>query len=257
MCAVEINEYCRRVLRARQRDGVLPEFPIYVDVRERETRGELELGDGRDEFCAREWKGRCDVISGGFPCQDISVAKQNAKGLGGERSGLWREFARIIREVEPRIVFIENSPQLVRRGLEQVLGDLARSGYDAAWDVVSAGDCGASHERRRLWIVGCRAVADADGERCGKVGVQGKLTGEAVGGSSAREFCGAGCAEEIGSGRRLDRAAESESRICRTADDVPDRLERLKALGNAQVPLVAAVAFTRLYRVLQRGLNDD
>lgn len=253
VCAVEINEYCRRVLRARQRDGVLPEFPIYVDVRERETRGELELGDGNDEFCAREWRGRCDVVSGGFPCQDISVAKQNAKGLEGERSGLWREFARIIGEVEPPIVFIENSPQLVNRGLARVLEDLARSGYDAAWDVVSAGDCGASHERKRLWIVGRRAVVDADGERCREVGVQNRVVGEAMGGSSAREFCGTGCAEEVGGRRRFDRAAESEPRVCRTADDVSNRLERLRALGNAQVPLVAAVAFTRLFRALQEG----
>ena len=253
MCAVEINEYCRRVLRARQRDGVLPEFPVYVDVRERETRGELGLGDGSDEFCARDWRGRCDVVSGGFPCQDISVAKQNAEGLEGERSGLWREFARIIREIVPPLVFIENSPQLVNRGLERVLGDLARSGYDAAWDVISAGDCGAGHERKRLWIVGRRAVADSDGVGCGAVGVQDGIAGEAMGGSSAREFCGAGCAEDVGGGRGFDRAVEFESGICRTADDVPDRLERLKALGNAQVPLVAAVAFTRLFRALQEG----
>ena len=139
VCAVEIEKYPRNVLLQRQRDGILDNFPIWDDVR---------------TFDGNTWRGKVDVISGGFPCQDISSA---GRGLGierGERSGLWREYARIIREVRPRYCFVENSPMLASRGLGIVLGDLAALGYDAAWKVLSAGDCGAPHERARMWIVG-------------------------------------------------------------------------------------------------------
>ena len=138
VCAVEIEKYPRSVLLQRQRDGILKPFPIWDDVR---------------TFDGKPWRGKVDVISGGFPCQDISSA---GKGLGierGERSCLWREYARIICEVRPRYCFVENSPMLTVRGLGIVLGDLAERGYDAAWKVLSADDCGAPHERARMWVV--------------------------------------------------------------------------------------------------------
>lgn len=144
VCAVEIEPYCRRVLLQRQRDGILPWFPIWDDVR---------------TFDGRPWQGIADVVCGGFPCQDISAAGKGA-GIDGERSGLWREMARIIGEVRPRFVFVENSPMLVRRGLARVVGDLAALGYDSAWCVLGADDCGAPHKRKRLWI-----LAHADSPR--------------------------------------------------------------------------------------------
>lgn len=137
VCAVEIDPYCRRVLFARQRDGILPRFPVWDDVR---------------TFDGRPWRGLVDVVSGGFPCQDISAAGRGA-GISGERSGLWSEFARIVREVGPRYVFVENSPLLTRRGLHVVLGDLAEMGFDAEWGVLGAADVGAPHIRKRIWIV--------------------------------------------------------------------------------------------------------
>lgn len=112
VCAVEFDEHARNVLVARQNDGSLEPFPIWDDVR---------------TFDGKLWRGHIDVISGGFPCQDISVAG-NQKGLDGERSGLWREYARIIGEVKPRYCFIENSPQLIRLGLDRVIKDLAEMG---------------------------------------------------------------------------------------------------------------------------------
>ena len=135
-CAVEINAYCRRVLLARQRDGILEPFPIWDDV---------------TTFDGKPWRGSIDVISGGFPCQDISAAGKGA-GIDGERSGLWREFARIIGEVRPRFVFVENSPMLVVRGLGTVLGDLAAMGFNARWGVLGARCCGGPIERERIWI---------------------------------------------------------------------------------------------------------
>ena len=137
VCAVEINEYCQQVLSARQKDGCLPWFPIFADVQ---------------QFNGYLWQGIVEVISGGFPCQDISAAGKGA-GITGSRSGLWKEFARIIGEVRPRYVFVENSPILTSRGLDVVLGDLATLGFDAEWGVLSAADVGAPHRRERMWIV--------------------------------------------------------------------------------------------------------
>ncbi len=137
-CAVEIDAYARHVLIARQNDGTFPVFPIWDDV---------------CTFDGRAWRGIVDVVSGGFPCQDVSVAGQGGGIEHGDRSGLWREYARIIAEVRPRYVFAENSPMLVCRGLHIVLRDLARLGYDAAWCVLSARDCGAPHLRKRMWVL--------------------------------------------------------------------------------------------------------
>jgi DNA (cytosine-5)-methyltransferase 1 len=141
VCAVEIEPYCRKVLFQRQRDGILPKFPIWDDVR---------------TFDGKPWQGLVDVVCGGFPCQDISVASSTKSGLDGGRSGLWSEMGRIIREINPRAVWVENSAALVVRGLGTVLYDLATMGYDGRWGVFSAGDVGARHERERLFILAYR-----------------------------------------------------------------------------------------------------
>lgn len=135
VAAVEIDPFCREVLKARQRDGWLPEFEIFEDVR---------------EFDGTKWKGKVDCICGGFPCQDISCAGKGA-GIHGERSGLFFEMARIVNEVRPRYVFMENSPNLVCRGIEAVLWTLAQMGYDSRWCVLSAASVGALHRRDRWW----------------------------------------------------------------------------------------------------------
>lgn len=127
--ACEIEEYPRKVLLQRQRDGILPRFPIWDDIR---------------TFDGRPWRGEVDIVAGGFPCQDISCAGKG-EGIEGERSGLWKEVARVVCEIRPRFVFVENSPQLVGRGLAVVLGDLAKMGYDAPWGVLGADDVGAPH----------------------------------------------------------------------------------------------------------------
>src|SRR6478736_7337309 len=134
VCAVEIDAYAASVLVARQNDGCLEPFPIWDDVQ---------------TFDGNPWRNRVDVISGGFPCQDISAAGRG-DGINGERSGLWRQMARIIREVLPRFVFVENSPLLTSRGLGVVLGDLAEMGYDARWGVLGGGHIGAWHLRERI-----------------------------------------------------------------------------------------------------------
>jgi DNA (cytosine-5)-methyltransferase 1 len=136
VCAVEWEPYPASVLCARQNDGLLPPFPVWDDVQ---------------TFDGKPWRGIVDVVSGGFPCQDISAAGKGA-GIDGERSGMWGEMARIIHEVRPRFVFVENSPMLTSRGLGRVLGDLASMGFDAKWGVLGAADVGANHKRDRIWI---------------------------------------------------------------------------------------------------------
>ena len=135
--ACEIEQYPRDVLLARQRDGILPNFPIWDDV--------CTL-DGKP------WRGTVDVLAGGFPCQDISAAGKGA-GISGERSGLWKEYARLIEEIQPRFVFAENSPLLRTRGLGVVLKDLAALGYNARWGIIGAGAVGAPHKRDRMWVL--------------------------------------------------------------------------------------------------------
>src|SRR5690606_36212647 len=131
------NAYARSILVARQNDGTLPPFPIWDNVR---------------TFDGRPWRGVVDVVAGGFPCQDVSVAGKG-DGLDGERSGLWTEYKRVVREVEPKRVEVENSPMLTSRGLGRILGDLAELGFDARWGVLGANRVGAPHRRDRIWIV--------------------------------------------------------------------------------------------------------
>lgn len=137
ICAVEWDGYARDVLVARQNDGCLEAFPIWDDIQ---------------TFDGKPWRGIVDVVSGGFPCQDISAAGKGA-GIEGERSGMWKHMARIIGEVRPQYAFVENSPMLVGRGLAVVLADLAEMGYDAEWGIVGAHHVSAPHRRDRIWIV--------------------------------------------------------------------------------------------------------
>ncbi len=146
VCAVEWEPYAASILAQRQNDGLLPPFPIWDDVQ---------------TFDGRPWRGVVDVVSGGFPCQDISVAGKGA-GISGERSGMWSHMARIIGEVRPRFAFVENSPALLTRGLGVVLSDLAALGYDCKWTVLGAADVGAPHQRDRFWLLASLAVSDSN-----------------------------------------------------------------------------------------------
>lgn len=131
----EIEPFPRKVL-AKHWPGV----PIYDDVRT------LTADRLRADGIAP------DVICGGFPCQDISFAGKGA-GIEGERSGLWSEYARLIGELRPRYVIVENVSALLGRGLDKVLGDLASIGFDAEWHCIPASAVGAPHRRDRIWIV--------------------------------------------------------------------------------------------------------
>jgi len=246
ICAVEWDAYAASILVHRQNDGSLPPFPIWDDVQ---------------TFDGRPWRGRVDVISGGFPCQDISAAGRGA-GINGERSGMWGHMARIIGQVRPEFCMVENSPLLVGRGLARVLGDLAKMGYDARWGVLGAHHAGAPHKRDRIWIVAhadlCRFVEPIDdekrregvgsrespGNRCG--------TSEDVADSHGRQSqvgwengrMGRILVPSVNSPSSEGRKMwEVEPKLGRVANGVAHRLDRLKCIGNGQVPHCAALAW--------------
>jgi len=244
VCAVEFASYPRSVLLARQRDGQLSRFPIWDDV---------------TTFDGKPWRGRVDVVSGGFPCQDISSAGKGA-GLDGARSGLWSEMARIVGEVRPRFVFVENSPMLTSRGLGVVLGDLASMGFNAEWGVLGARDAGAPHKRDRIWIV----AADTNRKRGGREqepGAGRKDSAEPGNDGEDREVV----CDPDGDGQPAEPQHDEAPRVSgnlagwwkaepelgRVADGVASRMDRLRAIGNGQVPQCAALA----WRVLSERLG--
>jgi DNA (cytosine-5)-methyltransferase 1 len=323
---VERDEWCRGILARHWPDAVR-----YDDV--------CKVGEELE---------RVDIIAGGFPCQDVSVAGKRAGLTGGERSGLWREYARIVRVVRPRFVFVENVAGLLSMEFGRVLGDLAALGFDAEWAVFRASDAGAPHRRERVFVLAVADAARVDDERSEREGdrsrrparaagngrrivadaerIEGierhdadllrRRSGDAqqarVGGSlgdaaSARRegiaraggagegvadtdlsrlegrrvpergrgkqrARGARCSGGDGSGRAQPRlggvadglfrglddhrwpagrgAAQHEWEAPRVAQGVPERRQRLKALGNAVVPQQAALA----WRVLSERL---
>jgi DNA (cytosine-5)-methyltransferase 1 len=213
VAAVEIEDYPRRVLLQRQADGILPKFPIWDDV---------------CTFDGKPWRGKIDVISGGFPCQDISAAGKGA-GIEGARSGLWGEMARIICEVGPRYVFVENSPMLTTRGLGVVLGGLAKMGYNARWGVFSSGDFGAQHRRERLWIVAhSMRIRLEENANDGQI----RKSGNTV----FRNLCSQAM-------QMRNTKTSSFTYGCGERDELANRVDRLKAIGNGQDPRVAAAAW--------------
>ena len=247
VCAVEWEPYPASVLVARQNDGILPPFPIWDDVQ---------------TFDGKPWRGIVDVVSGGFPCQDISAAGRGA-GIDGERSGMWSHMARIVGEVSPKYVFVENSPMLTSRGLHRVLGDLASLGFNARWGVVSAADVSAPHQRDRIWIVANSASTGRDEgglqvKRSNGCSLESGASTESVKSSSPSAFVADSDSTQREGNKRTKRSVEErtfigksswwdvEPDVGRVANGVAARVDRLKAIGNGQVPLVAATAWNLL-----------
>lgn len=208
VCAVERDAYCASVLSQRQNDGYLDPFPIWSDI---------------ETFDGRPWRGIIDVVSGGFPCQDISCAGKG-KGITGERSGLWSEMSRIIGEVQPRFAFVENSPVLTSRGLDTVLGDLAEMGYDAEWGIISALQVGAPHIRERIWI-----VANNNKTRQ-KILQGGEKKSELYRKRTVKHYSWWKAAPDV----------------CRVDDGVAFGVDRIASLGEGQVPAVVRLAWNTL-----------
>jgi len=287
VCAVEIEPYCREILLRRQRDGVLPVFPIWDDVR---------------TFDGRPWRGKVDVVTGGFPCQPFSVA---GKGLGiDDPRNMWPDTIRVIREVGPRFCLLENVPGLLAHAyFGTIVGQLSEAGYRVRWDVVSAAETGAPHRRDRLWILadaeagrgvggavhdgnltptleggptggpiaggaGSSDVADADtagpqGRECGSVRERAGQRASGPGGAWwDADPADVGDSAKLGSqrpeyeriGHHLGALSGNpdrwglESGLGRVAHGVAHRVDRLRAIGNGQVPAVVVRAWEELTR---------
>ena len=294
--ACEIEPFPRSVLLKRQDEGLLPEFPIWDDV---------QTMDGRP------WRGTVDVLCGGFPCQDISAANPRGKGIEGSRSGLWKEYARLVEEMQPRFVFAENSPLLRSKGLGTVLQDLASMGYNARWGVIGARHVpNGPHRRDRMWVLAYRnnghfptqeeiqsgrdatvsgsatqSLADSNLLRWnqGNQTVEGGLSewssssglqSQPLAYPSEQRSQGGQCpsgndsqGRQVKNGQppqrsslwwAIDPANEpaqpelqqedhpTEPLLGRVADGLAHRVDRLKAIGNGQVPQCAALAWKTL-----------
>jgi DNA (cytosine-5)-methyltransferase 1 len=215
----EIEPYCQAVLRKHW-----PGVPVFPDVRKFRT------SSGNWDHWA------IDVICGGFPCQDISVAGKGV-GIDGSRSGIWSEYARIIGEVRPTYVIVENVATLLGRGLGRVLGDLAALGFDAEWHCIPASAIGAPHRRDRVWIV-------AHSDRGRQLQPQGCEQNERRRvGNGGQDVAYANDRSLLGSAIAWPQCHPwlAEPNVGRVAHGVPARVDRLRALGNAIVPQIAEI----------------
>lgn len=235
ICAVECDAYAASVLVARQNDGTLPVFPVWDDVQ---------------TFDGRPWRGAVDIISGGFPCQDISAAGRGA-GLAGQKSGLWFEMLRIVGEVEPAFVFVENSPHLRTKGLGTVLEGLASLGFNAEWDCVSAAEVGAPHRRDRIWILAAhidRARVWLESWRSRRENWEAEKVFTRFASDPTRDRRNQRWNGDGGEPQSFGPGAwwAAEPDVGRVVYGLANRVDRIRALGNGWIPQVASVAWRRL-----------
>jgi DNA (cytosine-5)-methyltransferase 1 len=271
----EIDKYCQGILLSQMSKLSLRSAPIWDDVRTLDARG---------------FRGTVDIIVGGFPCQDISVAG-HGKGLAGERSGLFWEIHRLAKEILPKFIFLENVPAILVRGGSTVVQAITEMGYDCRWCVISAASVGARHKRDRWFLLAhakhygsssseggrssglcnetrrdilskdCRQtqrtgglssdVADSESKQDRRIlepGIQSDV-GASCDVAYARCEC-PGSLQEPGQAEwpsfhtpGCSRFWEIEPDVGRVADGVPQRVDRLRGLGNAVVPMQAKEAF--------------
>lgn len=216
--------------------------------------GELEIAPIWDDVrtISGDMLPSVDIIFGGFPCQDISAAGHGV-GLGGERSGLFYHIARLIKETNPRFVFLENVPAIRTRGLNSVIQTLTELGYDCRWTIVSAKEVGACHIRKRWFL-----LAHANGS---ELRIQSGRRRKARQATNESGVDGPARVNTDADGERLEGFGRSESRVprpvvyngwvsqptvCRRDNGIPNKSHRLKCLGNSVVPLAAQTAFKKL-----------
>ena len=207
---VEIDPFCQKVLKKH-----FPKVPCHDDIK---------------TFTA--YPGQYDVITGGFPCQDISVAGRREGITDQSRSGLFYELIRVIRLVRPKFVVMENVAAILNNGLDIVLGELSEAGYDAEWSIISASSLGAAHRRSRWWCIA--TVTNSNSER-----LQRKILSKMESGIWSAKHT-----------RRLDpnwRSYVSKPILPRGSYGLSNRVDRTKALGNSIVPAVAAIPLQRVH----------
>ena len=207
----DIETYCQELYKLRFPDSIQLGDITKIDT------NKLPKGD---------W-----IITGGFPCQDISIAGKGA-GIGGKRSGLWFEYWRIIRDLQPRFAIMENVGAITFRGLKEVIGSLSEIGYNAEWQDIRASDMGAPHRRERIWIAAYPMRYGLE-----RVHLQYEL--------HKRQN---GCKRIAGKCENKWDILPS-SRLCRSKDGVSNRMDRLKGLGNSIVPQIAELLFNQIKEI--------
>jgi DNA (cytosine-5)-methyltransferase 1 len=227
---VEWEKYCCRVLEQRIRDGVLSDAPIFCG----DIRRWIELG------YAAAYTGLVDCITGGFPCQPFSVAGERL-GVDDPRN-MWPATAECVRIIRPRYCFFENVVGLLSSGyFGTIIADLAACGYGVRWGVLSACSVGAPHPRERLFI-----LADANGSP-GVGWGERRSSSSSAGGGEACEW-----GEHLSKDPRPFRTTlwdADEADVLRVANGMGTKLERVRAIGNGQVPIVVATAWNLLTEV--------
>jgi len=229
---VEQNKFCQSILKKHWPDAV-----IFDDVC---TVGSHNLP-------------QYDLLCGGFPCQSISNAGQKRGLKDAKKSGLWFEMLRVIGDSRPRVVCLENVANILRLGGPDVIGGLAKIGYDCEWTVIRAKDFGAPHQRARWFCVAWDTTTDTDGIRLQtgqteSVRLQSKSTGVQ---SINAEY---GNVTRDDRGGNYWRKFPTQSPVCRRNDGLPNRVDRVRALGNAIVPQCSEWVGKH---ILQSGLLDD
>lgn len=223
VCYVEWDDYCRRVIQARIRDGIFDDAPIWDDVQ---------------TFDGKPWRGSVDIVTGGFPCQGFSVAGKQLREE--DERNMWPDTLRVIGEVRPRFAFLENVPALITSGyFGRIIGDLSEIGYDCRWTVISAADVGAPHTRKRLWIL----CWNTNGIRFFGDKIQKKLL------PKTNLWERSGFIKLLASEKSRYKTDPEHNKI---SYGISDWSEQLSGYGNAWVPVVAAYA----WNMLSRGLID-
>ena len=258
---VEQEKFCQRVLQKHW-----PTAEIFDDVK---TVGKHNLKP-------------VDILCGGFPCQDISTAGKKG-GIHAKKSGLWWEMHRIISELQPRIAVMENVPNLLTLGMSEVLGSLSEIGYDAEWCIISASQFGAPHLRKRIFIVaysgsfGCRQAQHRGISETPNLSQGGKEIQQRGSQKQIVAYSNGSRCKGVRSTRRLQMVQENRSKftmscntrnsqstywgktktpspICYLDDGIPDRMAKLRSLGNAIVPQCSEFIGQK---ILNSGLLDD
>jgi DNA (cytosine-5)-methyltransferase 1 len=209
----EIEQNCQSILKKHW-----PYIPIYSDIRN--LKG--------SEFA------KIDIITGGFPCQDISACNHSGQGLRGKRSGLWWEFRRIISEIGPKHVIVENSAELLYRGAGDLFASMAEIGYNTQWHCIPGYYVGAPHERDRIWI-----IANTNGARWHKL-LYNYLQRELKKEETKQNIALAKCNNFVDEFEK----SVGESPVFRMDNGHPTRLDtirRLQAVGNAIIPWAAVM----------------
>ena len=212
----EIEPYAQKVLNKN-----FPNVPIYQDIKELNGKQFKDI----------------DIITGGFPCQDISIAGYGV-GIEGERSGLWSEMLRIISEIRPKFALIENVSAITFRGGTRVISDLAKIRYTTEWQTISAAYVGALHRRNRMWFVSYPSDSRSEYTKHGESKEDTKET------EMVRE-----CKGSVFSNKGEFREKIRTTEFIRRGNGIPNRMDRIKGLGNAIVPQVAEIIMRRIKSV--------